>query len=99
MSATFVEARPIDSDWLGWLSDAHEKFQAANNSVQTAILIDKCEDGGITGLRKLHSEDITAYADIVKDYLMAESQENVAVGSYKHVNAAFCVGARSRAKN
>src|SRR3954468_5619699 len=37
MSATFVEARPIDSDWLGWLKRELAPTRARN--IRTAIIV------------------------------------------------------------
>jgi uncharacterized membrane protein YccC len=37
MSATFVEARPIDSDWLGWLK--HELAPTSARKIRTAIIV------------------------------------------------------------
>src|ERR1043166_8997492 len=37
MSATFVEARPIDSDWIGWLK--RELVPTHLREVRTAILV------------------------------------------------------------
>src|SRR5947209_18860430 len=37
MSATFVEARPIDSDWIGWLRHRLAPTRARN--IRTAIIV------------------------------------------------------------
>ena len=37
MSATFVEARPIDSDWLGWLK--RELAPTSARKIRTAIIV------------------------------------------------------------
>src|SRR6266568_5352387 len=37
MSATFVEARPIDSDWIGWLR--HELAPMSARKIRTAIMV------------------------------------------------------------
>jgi len=37
MSATFVEARPIDSDWIGWLR--HELAPTRAREIRTAIIV------------------------------------------------------------
>src|SRR3954465_10786992 len=37
MSATFVEARPIDSDWLGWLK--RELAPTSARNIRTAIIV------------------------------------------------------------
>src|SRR5438876_6588660 len=37
MSATFVEARPIDSDWLGWLK--RELAPTSPRKIRTAIIV------------------------------------------------------------
>src|SRR6266550_2040886 len=37
MSATFVEARPIDSDWLGWLK--RELAPRSARNIRTAIIV------------------------------------------------------------
>src|SRR5438445_11724230 len=37
MSATFVEARPIDSDWIGWLR--HEVAPTRARNIRTAIIV------------------------------------------------------------
>ncbi|PYK22730.1 MAG: hypothetical protein DME59_19325 [Verrucomicrobia bacterium] len=37
MSATFVEARPIDSDWIGWLR--HELAPTRARNIRTAIIV------------------------------------------------------------
>src|SRR3954453_9620125 len=37
MSATFVEARPIDSDWLGWLK--RELAPTSARRIRTAIIV------------------------------------------------------------
>src|SRR5437762_8307472 len=37
MSATFVEARPIDSDWLGWLK--RELAPTSTRNIRTAIIV------------------------------------------------------------
>src|SRR6266513_622602 len=37
MSATFVEARPIDSDWIGWLR--HELAPTREREIRTAIIV------------------------------------------------------------
>src|SRR3954470_5649774 len=37
MSATFVEARPIDSDWLGWLQ--RELAPTSARNIRTAIIV------------------------------------------------------------
>src|SRR3954451_17011917 len=37
MSATFVEARPIDSDWIAWLR--HELAPTSARKIRTAIMV------------------------------------------------------------
>ncbi len=37
MSATFLEARPIDSDWIGWLR--HELARTRAREIRTAIIV------------------------------------------------------------
>ena len=37
MSATFLEARPIDSDWIGWLR--HELAPTSTRKIRTAIIV------------------------------------------------------------
>ena len=37
MSATFLESRPIDSDWVGWLK--HEFTPTETRKIRTAIIV------------------------------------------------------------
>ena len=37
MSATFLEARPIDSDWVGWLK--RELAPTRAREIRTAIIV------------------------------------------------------------